>query len=119
MTLLLDHCVWKPTAQALKQAGVPILILKEVASPETKNGDLLRLATQQQAVLITRDADFTNLAVYPLGTHAGIVWLDITPASMPQVHQILIEALRTLTVDQLRGALLIVDELTYRLRRPT
>lgn len=50
MAFLLDHCVWKPTAHALKQAGVPILILKDLASPETKNGDLLRLATQRQAV---------------------------------------------------------------------
>lgn len=118
MTFLLDHCVWKPTAHALREAGLSVLILKELASPETKNGDLLRLATQRQAVLITRDADFTNLAVYPLGTHTGIVWLDITPETMTEVHRVLCQALRSVTEEQLRGSLLSVDTVTFRLRRP-
>ena len=118
MTFLLDHCVWKPTAQALKRAGFSLLTLKEIASPETKNGELLKLATQRQSVLITRDGDFTNLAVYPLGSHSGIVWLDITPETMPHVHLVLCQALRSLTPEQLFGSLLIVDPQTFRLRRP-
>ena len=70
-------------------------------------------------VLVTRDRDFTDLAHYPLNTHAGIIWLDITPATMSDVHTVLCQSLQTFTAEQLHGGLLIVSHATSRLRRPT
>ena len=118
MRLLLDHCVWKQTIQTLAKAGFSCVTLRDLDKTEARNSEVLALARQQSAILITRDRDFTDLSHYPLGTHAGIVWLDITPADMNEVHAVQRHALRTLTADQLAGTLLIVTPTTYRLRHP-
>jgi len=116
MILLLDHCVWRQTHQALTTAGFTCLTLQELGRVEAKNSEVLAVAKDRGAILITRDRDFTDLAHYPIGSHAGIIWLDITPSAMSEVHRVLCEALRTHTADQLRGALLVVGRATYRLR---
>ncbi len=119
MRLLLDHCVWKPTLQALTRAGFSCLTLRELGRAEARNSEVIALAHELDCVLITRDRDFTDLAHYPLGTHRGIVWLEITPASMSEVHQALCQALRRFPETDLTGSLLIVTPTTYRLRRPS
>lgn len=117
MPFLLDHCVWKQTRQALRDAGFSCLTLRELGRSEVRNSEALALATERAAIFITRDSDFIDLTRYPLGSHAGIVWLDITPASMAQVHRVLCEALRSVQPNELTGALLTVTQTTYRLRR--
>ena len=90
----------------------------EVGLAEAQNGKLLAFARKRQYVFITRDADFTDLTRYPLGRHAGIVYLRVTPSTMVDVHRTLIEALHYFSTGQLRGSLLIIEPGTYRLRRP-
>ena len=118
MLLLLDHCVWKATTRALRTAGFMCLTLKEAGRAEARNSEVLALAQQREAVLVTRDSDFTDRSHYPLGTHLGIVWLDITPASMPEVHRTLCQTLSTVPIERLRGALVTVTPTTYTLHRP-
>jgi len=118
MRLLLDHCVWRQTLRTLTHAGYSCVTLQDLGRAEARNSEVLSLASAQGLLLVTRDRDFTDLAHYPLGTHAGIIWLDITPATMTDVHTVLAQSLRTLTADQLHGGLLIVSQATSRLRRP-
>lgn len=87
---LLDHCVWKETENILRKAGFDCLTLKELKQAEAANGKVIAIAKSRKAVLITRDRDFSNLALYPMGTHGGIIVLRITPESMDRVHKALL-----------------------------
>ena len=117
-SLLLDHCVWHPTLDTLRQAGFPCVTLRELGRATARNGQVLALAARRRSVLLTRDADFINTDVYPLGRHAGIIYLRITPSTLDAVHHTLLLALRRFSTRQLRGNLLIVEPTAYRLRRP-
>lgn len=95
------------------------MTLKELGRAEARNGEVITLARQRRAILLTRDSDFTDMTRYPLGRHRGIIYLRITPRTMESVHETLLVALRRLAPVQLRGGLLIVEPATYRLRRPS
>jgi predicted nuclease of predicted toxin-antitoxin system len=72
------------------------------------------LAASRRLPLLTRDVDFIDLS-HSLKRHYGIIYLRITPRTMPDVHRMLITALRQLPATRLREALLLVDATTYRL----
>jgi len=116
--LLLDHCVWRPTLECVRAAGYRCVTLWELGRANARNGEVLALTAHRRSVLLTRDADFTNTDAYPLGRHAGIIFLRITPRTMDAVHGMLVRALRRFSAAQLRGNLLIVEPTAYRLRRP-
>ena len=118
MNFLCDHCVWKPTIRTLRDAGLALATLQELGRAEARNGEVLALARDRQAVLITRDRDFVDLAS-SRSPHAGIIFLNITPDTMDAVHATLRQALGAVPLDRLRNALLIVGPATYRLHRPT
>ena len=115
MILLLDHCVWRPTADYLRHAGFHCVTLRELGRASARNGEVLALATRRRNVLLTRDVDFL---AYANSRHTGIIYLRITPTTMDAVHHTLLLALRQFRPAQLRGNLLIVDAITYRLHRP-
>lgn len=114
---LLDHCVWKETENTLRKAGWECVTLKELKQAEADNGKVIAIAKSHKATLLTRDRDFSNLALYPLGTHTGIIVLRITPESMDKVHEVLLGALRSIPPEQLKGNLLIVTGTTYHLHK--
>ena len=117
MTFLLDHCIWKETETFLRNAGFTCVTLRELGKCEAANGELIILARQQNAVLITRDRDFSNLSLYPLGKHNGIILLRITPLTIEPVHKNLSAALQSFPPAQLCGSLLIITSTTFRLHR--
>jgi len=117
-TFFLDHCVWRETAVTLRRAGFSCILAKDLGRAEARNGDLLALATQRNIPLVTRDSDFTDLSRYPLGRHAGIVYLRILPETSMRVHHTLLTALREIDPAHLQGSLLTIEPDAYRLRRP-
>ena len=114
---LLDHCVWKETENVLRKAGFACVTLKELKQTEAANGKVIAIAKFRKAALITRDRDFSNLTLYPMGTHSGIIVLRITPDSMDRLHGVLLEALKSIPPAQLKGNLLIITSTTYRLHK--
>ena len=117
MTFLLDHCVWRETGDFLHKAGFKCLTLRGVGDPGASNGEVIALAQKHKAVLITRDSDFSNLGLYPPGSHLGIIFLRITPDTIDDVHNLLLQALRNLPQDEYQGNLLIITSTTYRLHK--
>src|SRR3989338_7770404 len=117
MTFLLDHCIWKETEDILRKADYRCLTLQKLDKVEATNVEVIILARQHKAILITRDRDFSDLTIYPPGSHEGIIFLRISPKTMDAVHNILINALHTLSFEQLHKNLLIITSATYRLHK--
>lgn len=74
MRVLLDSCVWGPAAAKLQEAGHEV---EWVGTWETDPGDeeILKRAIEREAVLVTLDKDFGEMAVVNSIRHFGIVRL--------------------------------------------
>lgn len=117
MTFLLAHCVWKETQNVLEKAGFPCVTLHQLNESNAPDKKVITIAKSQKAILITRDRDFSNLTIYPLGNHKGIVLLRITPQTIENVHKVLLNTLRIISPENLKGNLLIITSITYRFHR--
>ena len=120
MKLLIDECVLGKTARLLKKTGFSIITLQELGKTSATNGAVIDIAKKEKAIILTNDLDFSNLILYPLGSHTGIIVLrpklDTTKA-IDGVHKILIRLLKELKPAEIEKSLIIVDRNKYRLRK--
>ena len=76
----------------------------------TTNGAVLRLALREHRVLITRDADFLNTALYPPARHAGIIHLAIHPPWFEKMAPVLTRFLHhVVSADRLDGKVVVLE----------
>lgn len=117
MSLLVDHCVPRKFVRLLVEWGYVATPLAEHAATDSPDPDVLALAQQLDAVLLTVDLDFANILDYPPGNYAGIVVMryDINEEAALAVS--LRQALEDLYRDALRGVLVIIEAQRYRIRR--
>jgi len=119
MRLFLDECVSDPTGAVLREANHDVTTVRELGRSSAPNGEILSLARQRRAVLVTTDQGLGDLRKYPLGTHGGIIVLKIGGVQdVEAVHRHLLNARKTTHTSDLAGSLLIVDRTKSRLRRP-
>ena len=114
--ILADHCVFAATIRLLQSAGYSVTRLKELTNPDATDEEVLKLAIQQDLVLLTNDKDFGNTLLYPPAQHEGIILLKITADTESQVHRVLLRVLRDRSREGLRKKLAVVDRNKYRLR---
>ena len=114
MNILADECVYQLTVNLLRRWGYAVTTAQEVGLAGCPNGEVLRYARHRQFVFLTRDKDFTDIRIYQPSNYHGIVVLKITPLNQVDVHRILQECLQKLSIEQLHGALVIVDRKKYR-----
>lgn len=110
MRLLIDEDVDVRLIKTLKRLGHDV---RRVPSG-VMNGEVLRLAQRERRIVITRDADFTNVKKYPSSRHVGIIHLAIHPPWLENLVPPVTRLLRTLSEDQVAGKVIIVDETSSR-----
>ncbi|MBI3695727.1 MAG: DUF5615 family PIN-like protein [Acidobacteria bacterium] len=114
--ILADHCVFASTVRLLQDAGYSVTRLKELTSPDVPDREVLELAARWDLVLLTNDADFGNILMYPPAQHEGIILLKIRAELETQVHSVLLRLLAQRSRDGLRHRLALVDRAKYRIR---
>jgi len=75
LKFILDENVPRSIYKYLKSRGFDV----DYVSGGIKNSEVARLAKESNAVLITRDWDFSNTTLYPPEEHHGIIILRIHP----------------------------------------
>lgn len=73
MKFLVDEDISPKTALYLSNLGYDIKHLRDVNLKGCKDEEVMRFAKAENRILITMDADFSNVRVYPPGNHPGIV----------------------------------------------
>jgi predicted nuclease of predicted toxin-antitoxin system len=77
--LLLDTCVWGPTAESLRNAGHDVVWVGDwIEDPGDE--EILATAYSDERVLITLDKGFGELAVWQGASHHGIIRIVGFPA---------------------------------------
>lgn len=117
MKILADHCVYGKTVKLLRAQGHEVITLKELNQADAEDSQVLSLAQSLDAVLVTNDKGFGNILMYPPAQYSGIILLRMTAANQQRVHRILLDFLKTHNREALRGARVVIDTHTYRIRK--
>jgi predicted nuclease of predicted toxin-antitoxin system len=117
MSLLLDHNVPRKYLRLLQEWGYESTVLDEHIAADADDADVIALAQELDAVLLTADLDFANILDYPPADHAGIVVMRYEATDETGITATLKQALTDLYRDDLRGALVIVEPQRYRIRK--
>lgn len=76
MNLLCDEGVERQIVEALRASGHQVTYVAEMA-PGVSDDDVLELATEEDALLITSDKDFGELVFRQGRAHSGVVLLRL------------------------------------------
>ena len=115
--ILLDQCVPAKFQRIIKTWGYDVDLLKQHIAPNSPDPDVIELAKNLDAVLLTIDLDFSNIIDYPPQDFQGIIVLRYDIRAETAVLNTLKQALADLYRDDLRQVLIIVDESKYRIRK--
>ena len=116
--ILLDHCALGKTHQLLTARGLSCVTLLALGKAAAKNGEVLALAKERGAVLVTADLVFGDLREYPLGTHHGIIVMKLEETDGTAANQVLTRLLDEAPLAKLAGCLVVIDPRKYRVLHP-
>lgn len=116
MKLLLDQDVYAVTARFLRSLGHDVVTAREIGCSQSLDSDLICKAQEQGRILVTRDRDFGHL-VFVKGLNAGILYLRISPETLPAVHREIEVVLKSYSEDDLKTAFVVVEHGRHRFRR--
>lgn len=68
-------------------------------------------------VVITYDEDFADARMYPAGSHEGVVRLRVWPTTVENTEAALARLFDSITDEELRGSLVVIDQRRIRIRR--
>ena len=117
MNLLADECVYQITVNLLRQHGHDVITAQESKLSGCNDRDVLSFAIDQNRILLTNDAHFSNILLFPPSQHKGVIVLKIRPSVQSDVHAVLIQLFKDIDQQQLRQTLVIVDRNKYRVFR--
>jgi predicted nuclease of predicted toxin-antitoxin system len=117
-SFLVDEDLPRSLARALSIAGMEAIHVIDAGLRGRSDADVLAGASRSRRALVTADLDFSNLLEYPLGSHAGIVVVRFpNETAVDSLNTAVVDALQTLTDEELPGSLVIVEPGRVRLRR--
>ena len=91
--LLVDECVYLPVAEALRDAGHDVLLVKDIC-PGCKDDEMLRLAGEQGRILLTRDKDFGELIIRLQKKVPGIIRYNLLGMPFGRQAQYIVSVLK-------------------------
>ena len=115
--LLLDENLARSTITLCRTLGFDVKSVKEESWDGKDDAELLQIAHAENRVILTLDKDFGNLARFPLQTHSGVILIQLRLQHPFIVNNRLQQVLPSLATQDLRNTLVIVRELTVRIRR--
>lgn len=117
MKILTDECVYRVTSDLLRRAGHDITTAQDAFLSGKPDDQVLADASNRKAILLTNDMHFSNILVFPPAEYQGIIVLKIRPRNQEKVHALLLSLLKSTPQSKIQGALIIVDQNKYRMRR--
>jgi predicted nuclease of predicted toxin-antitoxin system len=116
MRFLIDQDVYAATAGFLDSLGHDVVRAAQIGLSCAGDAELLRIAEEQDRILITRDRDFGGL-VFIRSLGAGVLYLRVLPSTQHAVHDELKQVLSTYTEGELKQAFVVIEPGGHRIRR--
>ncbi|OGF65057.1 MAG: hypothetical protein A2Y62_16660 [Candidatus Fischerbacteria bacterium RBG_13_37_8] len=115
--LLADENISPRTVSFLRSLGYKVFDLRENNLTSISDEEILKLAKKKNSVLITMDKHFANIIKYPPKDYAGIIRIRIHPPLLGEINKALQYLLNNISIENLRGSLIILEKIGYRIRR--
>jgi len=115
MRFLLDQDVYHITACLLSDLGHDVVSVAQLGLSRADDALLLRVAGEQNRILVTRDRDFGG-PVFFGDTRVGVIYLRILPTTLKAVHTELRQVLLAHDEDELKAAFVVVEPGRHRIR---
>lgn len=116
MKLLLDQDVYAVTARFLNDLEHDVVPVARIGLSQAEDTEILRIAQEQDRILVTRDRDFGNL-VFVQALGAGVLYLRILPTTQNAVHAEPERVLTTQAEKELKSVFVVVEAGGHRIRR--
>jgi predicted nuclease of predicted toxin-antitoxin system len=116
MRFLADQDVYAITIGFLKALGHDVASATQLGLAQADDAELLRIAKQQDRLLVTRDRDFGAL-VFIQGGGPGVIYLRILPSTQNAVHAELERLLKQYTEQELQSSFVVVEPGRHRIRK--
>jgi predicted nuclease of predicted toxin-antitoxin system len=114
---LSDDDIYPSIVQVLRDLGHDVFDIKEEKLTGIIDDQVYDLAKSQNRILVSMDKDFTNILLYPLGDHSGIIVAKFYRMKIDETAQKFLNAFVKLTEDDIKGNLVIIDKNKTRIRR--
>jgi predicted nuclease of predicted toxin-antitoxin system len=114
--ILLDNCMPHRYQRLLQEWGYDVSLLSDHIAADAPDSDVIALATELDAALLTVDLDFSNILDYPPQKDGGIIVMRYKIQDEAEADVSLKTALDELYRDGLCGVLVIVSPRHYRVR---
>jgi predicted nuclease of predicted toxin-antitoxin system len=85
MKFLADQDVYAVTVRFLRGLGHDVISATQMGLAQADDVELLRVAHEQDRILVTRDRDFGSI-VFVQGNGPGVIYLRILPSTEGAVH---------------------------------
>lgn len=118
MKVKVDENLPLSVAELLRERGVDAHTVHEEDLAGTTDPDLLDVMRLEDRMILTLDRGFGDIRRYPPGTHPGVVVLRLSDESAPAAREAVAQLVENHDLDDLRGAITIVQQGTLRIRRP-
>ena len=92
--------------------------IRDVGLRGRPDAEIARFAREQNLIVLSADLGFGNIQRFPIGSHPGMAIVRL-PNEMPseQMNEAVAAALRGITVEEIRGGVLVIEAGRIRLRR--
>jgi predicted nuclease of predicted toxin-antitoxin system len=116
MKFLVDQDVYAGTIGFLRGLGHDVVAAVQLGLSRAEDRELLRVAHEQERILVTRDRDFGAL-VFVQGSGPGVIYLRLLPSIQVAVHAELGRVLTLYSESELQRAFVVIEPGRHRIRR--
>jgi predicted nuclease of predicted toxin-antitoxin system len=116
MRFLTDENIYPPMVAVLRELGHDVFDIKEQQLFGIDDDQVIKMAHEQNRILITLDKGFSNILLYQPGTHPGIIVLRVWRLTITKATDILRHFIEGISEVRLAGKLAIVEPSRVRFR---
>lgn len=117
LRVLVDENLPRSLSLGLREAGVHALDVRDEGLTGKTDREVFEFAVAQTLTIITRDREFGNFLLFPLGSHSGVVIVRYPTTMKPAaLSRAIVEALRSIPEAEILGNLVILEPTRIRFR---
>lgn len=118
LKFVIDEDMPRSTAKVLIENGFVCLDIRDYGLRGKTDEEIFEFAQKEKAILLTGDMGFSNIILFPPGTHHGILIVHFpTEVSTSELNKHISSAIRELSEKDLEGNLVILEPGRIRIRR--
>ncbi len=115
MRFLADECIDKPIVDYLRDKGYDVIYVAEIA-PSIPDSEVLDLANEKSALLLTSDKDFGELVFRQRRLNQGVVLIRLAGLSSDHQAEIVVATIDR-HIEELSQAFAVITPSSIRIRK--